>query len=100
VLEKDSNGNYIHGSSNDSETPRRLWGKTVITSQVIAQGTGIVGAFAEGAAIYGREQPRVDFSDSHSDLFTRNQIIFRGEERLQFAVFRHRVRHGHVPVGR
>jgi HK97 family phage major capsid protein len=88
VLEKtDGGGDYIHGSPNSSTTPQ-LWGKQVITSPVLDAGTALVGAFQQGCAIYDREQPRVDFSDQSGDLFSQNQILWRGEERLAFALFR------------
>jgi HK97 family phage major capsid protein len=87
ALEKtDGSGEYIHGSPNDSPTPTP-WGKRVIVSPVMEAGTALVGSFATGAAIYDREQPRVDFSEG-GDLFVKNQLIFRGEERIALAVFR------------
>jgi HK97 family phage major capsid protein len=88
VLEKtDGSGEYIHGSPNNTTTPQ-LWGKPVITSPVLDAGTALVGSFATGCAIYDREQPRIDFSEQHEDLFEKNQVLWRGEERLTFAVFR------------
>jgi HK97 family phage major capsid protein len=87
ALEKtDGSGEYIHGSPNDSTTPT-LWGKRVIISPVLDAGTALVGSFATGAAIYDRETPRVDFTDG-GDLFTKNQLMFRGEERIALAIFR------------
>jgi HK97 family phage major capsid protein len=60
----------------------------VITSVAIAEGTALVGAFALGATIWDRETARVTFSESHDDLYVKNQVIFRGEERLAFGVER------------
>jgi HK97 family phage major capsid protein len=87
VLEKASTaGTYLHGSP-DADTTPTLWGKKVIISPVLTAGTALVGSFATGAAIYDREQPRVDFTDG-GELFTKNQLLFRGEERVTLAVFR------------
>ena len=87
ALEKtEGSGEYIHGSPNDSTTPT-LWGKRVILSPVLTAGTALVGSFATGCAIYDRETPRVDFTDG-GDLFTKNQLVFRGEERLTLAIYR------------
>lgn len=87
ALEKTADGEYVHGKPTDAE-PGRIWGKPVITSTAIASGTALVGAFADASAIYLREDARVDFTDSHDDEFIKNQVRFRGEERLQVAVFR------------
>jgi HK97 family phage major capsid protein len=62
-------------------------GKRVIISPVLDPGTALVGSFATGAAICDREQPRVDFTDG-GDLFEKNQVVFRGEERITLAIFR------------
>jgi HK97 family phage major capsid protein len=86
-LEKASTaGTYLHGNPDDSTTPT-LWGKKVIISPVLTEGTALVGSFATGAAIYDREQPRVDFTDG-GDLFSKNQVIWRGEERVTLAILR------------
>jgi HK97 family phage major capsid protein len=87
VLEKASTaGTYLHGDPTNTPLPQ-LWGKRVVISPFMDQGTALVGSFATGAAIYDREQPRVDFTDG-GDLFTKNQLVFRGEERVTLAIFR------------
>ena len=75
--------------------PERLWGKPIITSPVIAQGTVLVGNFQVGATVWDRESARITFTESGladagagSELFTRNQIRFRAEERIAFGVER------------
>jgi HK97 family phage major capsid protein len=88
VLEKtDGSGAYVHGGSPDASPTPTLWGKRVIISPALDAGTALVGSFATGAAIYDREQPRVDFTDG-GDLFEKNQVVFRGEERVTLAIFR------------
>ena len=84
-LEKDANGDYTFGPPTDDD-PRATWSKTIIQSPLIAQGTALVGSFAQGAVIYDREQARVDVSESHASLFVTNQVIVRGESRIGVAV--------------
>lgn len=90
-LQKNANGDYYTGDAIQGD-PDRLWGKQVITSPVIAQGTGLVGAFAVGAQLWDREEARVTFTESGlgdsagQELFSRNQIRFRAEERVSFGV--------------
>jgi HK97 family phage major capsid protein len=80
-------GDYLAAPIVEDDPPT-LWGKSVITSVAIAEGTALVGAFALGATIWDRETARVTFSESHDDLYVKNQVIFRGEERLAFGVER------------
>ncbi len=90
-LQKNANNDYYVGGAVEGD-PITLWGKTVITSPVIAQGTGLVGAFGHGAQLWDREEARVVFTESGlgdtagQELFTRNLIRFRAEERVSFGV--------------
>jgi HK97 family phage major capsid protein len=92
-LSKDSIENYLSGTVIQAD-PDQLWGKQVITSTVLAQGTGLVGAFAIGASVYDREQARITFTEqglsdvAGEEMFTKNEIRFRGEERIAFGVER------------
>jgi len=92
-LSKDANANYLAGQVIQAD-PDRLWGKQIITSTVLAQGTGLVGAFAIGASVYDREQARITFTEqglsdvAGEEMFTKNEIRFRGEERIAFGVER------------
>ncbi len=91
-LLKDTNGLYVTSSvtAEDAET---LHGLPVVTSPVIAQGTGLVGDFTK-SFVADREQARVSFTESgisdtaDTDLFSRNQLRFRGESRIGFGVER------------
>ena len=92
-LMKNANGDFIMGAPSEpgEET---LFGKPVVQSSAIAQGTGLVGAFAIGATVWDREQARVTFAETGlgnaagEEMFSRNQVRFRGEERLAFGVER------------
>lgn len=91
-MAKDANGNYMTGDVLASD-PDRLWGIQVVTSPVIALGTGLVGNFAVGATVWDREEARVTWAeqglnDAGNEMYTRNQIRFRGEERVAFSVER------------
>jgi HK97 family phage major capsid protein len=86
-LTKLADGEYQAAPLVESD-PDRLWGLEVISSAVIAQGTALVGAFADGARIYEREEATVAMAEEHSDDFVKNRVSFRGEERIGLAVER------------
>jgi HK97 family phage major capsid protein len=92
-LLKTTTDEYLAGSV-ISDDPPTLWGKRVVATSVLAPGTGLVGAFGQGAVIFDREQTRVAFAETGagdtegSELFTTNAIRFRAESRLAFAVTR------------
>ena len=90
-LSKTSQGDYLAAPIIEGD-PDRLFGVEVFTSPVIAEGTGLVGAFGVGATIYDREQAVVKFAetgglgDAGAEIFSRNQVVVRAEERLAFGV--------------
>jgi HK97 family phage major capsid protein len=90
---QDANGNFMTAPLIEAD-PDRLFGFPVITSPVISAGTGLVGAFDVGAQVWDREEARVTFTESgalaagSTELFSRNQIVFRAEERLSFGTIR------------
>lgn len=92
-LSKDANGQYLAGPITD-DGPPTLLGHEVITSPVLTEGTAIVGAFAAGATVWEREEARVTFAETGlgdaagQELFTRNSVRFRAEERIAFGVER------------
>jgi HK97 family phage major capsid protein len=92
-LEKTADGNYLSAPVVEAD-PDRIWGKQVITSSVIAQGTALVGAFGVGATLWDREQARVTFTEqgladsAGEELYLKNQVRFRAEERIAFGVER------------
>lgn len=92
-LAKSADGDYLSAHVADDGV-ERLFGKPVIQSPVIAQGTGLVGAFAVGSTVWDRESARITFTESglgdapDTEMFTRNQVRFRGEERIAFGVER------------
>lgn len=91
-LSKTADGDYQTApvTADPSET---LWGKRVVTSPVISEGTGLVGAFGPGCTLWDREEARITFTeqglnDAGNEMFTRNQVRFRAEERVAFGVER------------
>lgn len=91
-LTKTADGDYQTAPVTD-EGVERLFGKPVITSPVIAEGTGLVGAFRVGSTVWDREEARVTFTeqgldDSGNEMFVRNKVRFRAEERIAFGVER------------
>lgn len=88
ALEKDANGQFLLSPATE-DTPATLWGKLrVIATAVIPLGTALVGAFAEGATIYEREEATVAVSESHGDEFRKNEVTVRAESRITLAVER------------
>lgn len=93
VMLRTADGQYIWGHPAD-DSPPRIWGVPVVTSPVMTEGTTLVGAFGTGAEVYEREGARVSFSEmglgdsAGQEMFTRNQVRFRGESRIGLAVIR------------
>ncbi len=66
----------------------------MVVTPVITEGTALVGAFGTAAEVFERADARVTFSESGhgnaagEEMFSRNQIRFRGESRIGLAVIR------------
>ena len=86
-LLKDTTGRYIFGDPMTPLTPR-VWGMPVVVSMSITSGQFLTGDFAQGAAIFDREQATVRISEQHADFFIKNMVAILAEERLALAVFR------------
>lgn len=79
----DSAGAFAGGLS-----PLTIWGLPAILTPVIAQGSLLVGSFAEGATLWVREGVNVRTSDSDQDDFSRGRLTFLGESRVGLSVER------------
>jgi len=86
-LTKDTNGRYIFANPTGVAGPV-LWGKRVVSTVSMAQGTFLVGAFKVAATLYDRLKPEVLISSENADDFERNLLTMRCEERLALAVKR------------
>lgn len=86
-LTKDTNGRYIFANPTGVAGPV-LWGKRVVSTVSMAQGTFLVGAFKVAATLYDRMKPEVLISSENADDFEKNLLTMRCEERLGLAVKR------------
>lgn len=85
-LLKDNEGHYIIGNPQGSIAPT-LWGLPVVTTQSIAVGKFLTGAFQMGAQLYDQWASRIEAGFQNDD-FTTNNVTIRAEERLALAVYR------------
>ena len=89
-LTKATTGEYIyhHSSGPVGMMGPTLWGRRVVPTQSIAEGTFLTGAFRMGAQVWDRQQASVQVSFEHADNFTRNMATILAEERLALTVYR------------
>lgn len=85
VLEKDADGNYVHGRSASEASVTTVWGLVPVVSTVFSTGTAVVGDYSE-AVLWLRDGVSVAMSDSHSDFFTKGLVAILAEARAAFAV--------------
>lgn len=81
-----SSGQYIFADPHSVQAPT-IWGLPVVSTQSMAQGQFLCGAFDIAATIWDRMNSTVDISREHSDFFTRNLVAIRVEERLALTVY-------------
>lgn len=65
-----------------------LWRMPLVVTRAIAADTFCLGAFAQAATLYDREEVNVRFSEEHGTNFTSNLTTILAEERLGLAVRR------------
>jgi HK97 family phage major capsid protein len=87
-LERDDNGVYVIAISVAVGGEKRVWRMTVIDTPAINEGQFLLGAFGMGAKLYDREQVNIQVSTENKDLFERNAVTIRAEERLGLVVDR------------
>jgi len=94
-LSKDANGQYYAGGPftgayavGGYSVAGFLWGKPVIETTAIAQGTGLVGAFRTGGQIFRRMGLTMEMTNSDASDFQYNRIAIRAEERLALVIYR------------
>jgi phosphoribosylcarboxyaminoimidazole (NCAIR) mutase len=87
VGESAPNAGYYLGPGAFQDTPAlRLWGVPVVGSNQMPAGTGLVGAFGQGAILYRKDGVSVQASNSHTDYFIKNITTIRAEIRAALAV--------------
>jgi HK97 family phage major capsid protein len=89
----DANGQYYGGGpftgayGNDGvPAADMLWGKIVVKTVAIPQGTALIGAFKIGCEIYRRQGLTIEMTNTEGSDFTSNLITIRCETRLASAV--------------
>lgn len=86
-LMKDTLGRYLIGNPQGTLAPT-LWNLPIVTTQAIARGKFLAGAFKTGAQILDRWQMSVQVATENEDDFIRNMVTILCEERLGFAIYR------------
>ncbi|THK38115.1 phage major capsid protein [Ensifer sp. MPMI2T] len=86
-LTKDSEGRYIIGNPQNGTQPL-LWNLPVVSTQAMASGEFLTGAFNMAAQIFDRLEIEVLLSSENVDDFEKNMFTIRAEERLALAVYR------------
>ena len=84
---KDTNNNYIWGHPSESGV-RRIWGRQVVTTPMLAENTLLVGDFGNFYRLRDRRDVRVQYSNSHSDYFIRGVQAIRADVRVASTIMR------------
>jgi len=94
-LSTDKNGQYLGGGpftgsygQGGFSAPTMFWGKPVVWTTAIAEGTALVGAFRMATQAWNKEGLRLDSTNSDASDFQYNRICLRAERRLALAVYR------------
>lgn len=86
-LERTTDGIYIWGAPSEPG-PDRMWGKPVVRTTAMAEGTMLAGAFDTAVQMFRRSEVAFAVSDQHDDYFIKNQLAVRVEERFALAAYR------------
>jgi len=85
-LLRETGGQYIWGSPADAG-PDRIWGKTVLVTSAMPEGTMLIGDFLNFVQLVEREQFNVKIGYAGDD-FLRNRKSLVGETRVALVVLR------------
>jgi len=85
-LLKDSTGQYLNLVTTNPDGTPRLWRLDVLESTAIAENTGLVGDFMDGAELFDREMVNIQIYAQHSDYATRGLVLIQIAERVGLAV--------------
>jgi HK97 family phage major capsid protein len=86
-MEKDVDGRYLWVNIQNGGSPQ-MWRLPVIDTNAMPVGEFMVGAFAQAAQVFDREEASVAISIDDGDNFTKNMTTILAEERLALAVYR------------
>ncbi len=87
-LEQDLNGQYVIAVSVAVGGEKRVWRMSVVDTPAIQEGKFVLGAWGTGAKLYDREQVNIAISSENRDMFERNVLTIRAEERVGLVVDR------------
>lgn len=87
-LERTNDGAYRLVTNVAVGAQKTIWRLNVVDTVAIQEGTYLLGAFGYGAKLYDREQVNIAVSTENRDLFERNAVTLRAEERLGLVVDR------------
>lgn len=86
-LLRTADGIYIWGSPSEPG-PERIWGLPVAQADVIPEGTGLVGDFANFIELSERRGIEVQISNSHADFFINGKQAIRADIRVALPIYR------------
>lgn len=87
-LERDDNGAYRLAVNIAIGGEKRVWRISLVETPAINEGQFLMGAFGIGAKLYDRYQVNLAVSTENRDMFERNAVTVRCEERLALVVDR------------
>lgn len=87
-LERDDTGAYRLAVNVAVGGEKRLWRIDVVDTPAIEEGRYILGSWGMGAKLYDRQQVNIQVSTENRDLFERNAVTIRAEERIGLVVDR------------
>lgn len=85
-LLKDANGNYIWGSPAEAG-PERIWGKPVVPTTAISEGTGLTGDFLLFSQLFRKRAIRVEVGLVNDD-FIKNKMTIKVTGRISLVIYR------------
>jgi HK97 family phage major capsid protein len=87
-LERDNTGAYRLAVNIAVGAQKTMWRLNVVDTPAINEGQCLLGAYGFGAKLYDREQVNIAVSTENRDMFERNAVTLRCEERLGLVVDR------------
>lgn len=87
-LAKGDDGHYIAFMTVDNAGVERFFRVPIVETPSILSGEALVGAFAQGATLWDREQASIRIAEQHSTYFTENKLAILAEERVGLAIYR------------
>jgi HK97 family phage major capsid protein len=87
-LETDDTGAYRLAVNVAVGGEQRVWRMKIVDTPAMTEGRFLLGAFGSGAKLYDREAVNIQVSTENRDMFERNAVTLRAEERVGLVVDR------------